>query len=228
MTQNSSAVLNLDYAKLGGMNADGSSQAIKVALNQTLPAKKPKSKYVICIDPGHGGSDPGKPSGGFEEKNFNLTIAKAMKDYLESIRSPYPTFDVLMTRTTDVFVDLDARWEFANGKSPDIFVSIHCNATDNTTAHGARTFYPERDKTLSKSLAESMFRALTASLLPAPQTSSAAVGDYRVLNHTTMPATLVECGFMSNASDLAIIQANESNIGRCLGLEANVWCQVNL
>ncbi|MDR0629845.1 MAG: N-acetylmuramoyl-L-alanine amidase [Treponema sp.] len=115
----------------------------------------------------------------------------------------------------------------ANNGGADIFVSIHCNSSTNTSARGATACYPNNhDETASHSLADSMVAVLTSSLFPKHR--DAYYQYLHVLRDTTMPATLVECGFISNTSDLAILQNNGSTIGYYLGLEANVWCQVNI
>ena len=61
-----------------------------------------------------------------------------------------------------------------------------------------------------------------------PKHSDASYQDIQVLRNTTMPAALIECGFMTNSSDLEILQNEGDDIGYILGLASNVWCQVNL
>ena len=188
-----------------------------------------QKNYVVCIDPGHGGKDaPGAVSAsGLKESDFNLAIAPAMREYLKSIRSPYPTFTVLMTRSSDMSRSFESRCLIANNQGAQVFVSIHCDSVVDTSKRGAAVFYPEKrdkDKALSHSLADSMAKVLSSIFTK----SRVDADDYRVLENTTMPAVLVECGFMSNLEDLAIIQNNQSKIGESLGRELNVWCQVNL
>jgi N-acetylmuramoyl-L-alanine amidase len=192
---------------------------------QTRP--RDTDHYTVCIDPGHGGSDPGAVAGTVYEKTLNLNIALAMRNYLQGISSPYPTFTVIMTRSTDVDVTLSARCNIANNGNADIFVSIHCNTAGSSSTRGTTARYPNNhDTALSENLANSMIQVITPS--PFPKHSDAAYQNLQVLRDTTMPAALVECGFMTNSTDLNILQTDYSNIGYYLGLAANVWCQVNV
>jgi N-acetylmuramoyl-L-alanine amidase len=97
----------------------------------------PKNIKTIVIDPGHGGKDFGAiGKGGIREKDVNLLLAKRLKSYLMN-----DGFEVLLTRDADVFVSLQERADFVNKIEADLFVSIHCNAARNRTAHGFETFY---------------------------------------------------------------------------------------
>ena len=98
------------------------------------------SLRTVVIDPGHGGRDPGciSPSGQSLEKTVNLAVALKLG---KLIQDNYPDVNVLYTRTTDVFVPLDARADFANKNHADLFISIHANALrNNTTVSGSETF----------------------------------------------------------------------------------------
>ena len=91
----------------------------------------------ICLDPGHGGSDPGAVGFGLLEKDMNLDIALRLRDLLEADTAD--TFgggewEVLMTRSTDVDVSLAQRVQLANAWPADRFVSIHCNGFSSSAA----------------------------------------------------------------------------------------------
>jgi N-acetylmuramoyl-L-alanine amidase len=220
--------LGLDYVKLRDMSSDECNQIIKAALSKTIPVKKLQSNYIACIDPGHGGSDPGAiSSGAVKESSLNLAIALAMRNYLQGMSSPYPVFTVIMTRTTDIYVSLEDRYNIANNIGAKIFVSIHCNSFSDTAIRGTTACYSaNHDITKRQDLAYSMVDVLTTSLFL--KNKDAYYQDIKVLRETGIPAALVECGFISNTSDLAILQNNLSVIGYYLGLELNVWCQVNI
>ena len=95
-----------------------------------------KDKFVIVLDAGHGGSDPGRPTKlGYSEKDIALRLVLKIGKELEK----NPDFKVIYTRKTDVFVKLRERARIANKADADLFVSIHCNA-HNTQAHGTETF----------------------------------------------------------------------------------------
>lgn len=99
----------------------------------------------IVLDPGHGGRDPGAvgPSGSYE-KDRTLEIALLVRDLLQ-IRKP--ELRVVLTRTSDEYVSLGQRTRMANRNRADLFVSIHCNAAENSTANGFETYFLSRART---------------------------------------------------------------------------------
>lgn len=94
------------------------------------------NKFVVVLDAGHGGHDPGKPTKyGFKEKDVALKIVLKIGEALEK----YPDIKVIYTRKTDVFVTLRGRAKIANEADADLFVSVHCNA-HNSQAYGTETY----------------------------------------------------------------------------------------
>lgn len=104
----------------------------------TVPGIKPlKSVMTLVIDPGHGGHDPGAVGPkGLYEKDVVLDIALKLKKIL----SKNPNYKIFLTRDKDVFIPLDERTAFANGKGADLFISIHANASPRRTARGIETY----------------------------------------------------------------------------------------
>lgn len=96
---------------------------------------KPYHKFVVVLDAGHGGHDPGNLGNGFKEKDIALKIVLDVGAELEK----NPNIKVIYTRKTDVFVDLFERGKIANKANADLFVSVHCNS-HNSDAHGTETF----------------------------------------------------------------------------------------
>lgn len=93
-------------------------------------------KFIVVLDAGHGGKDPGRPTkNGYKEKDIALKIVLDIGKELEK----NPDIKVVYTRKTDVFVDLFERGKIANRAKADLFVSIHCNA-HYTQAEGAETY----------------------------------------------------------------------------------------
>ena len=92
-------------------------------------------KFVVVLDAGHGGHDPGNLGNGYLEKNIALNIVLNVGKILEKD----PDIKVIYTRKTDTFVDLFVRGEIANKANADLFVSIHCDS-HSSDAHGAGTF----------------------------------------------------------------------------------------
>lgn len=94
--------------------------------------------FVVVIDAGHGGHDPGAVGKISKEKNINLNVALKLG---KQIQKNCPDVKVVYTRTRDVFIPLDRRSEIANDAKADLFVSIHTNAlANNRTAKGASTW----------------------------------------------------------------------------------------
>jgi N-acetylmuramoyl-L-alanine amidase len=92
-------------------------------------------KFVVVLDAGHGGRDPGNLGSGFKEKDIALSIVLKLGAALEK----YKDIQVIYTRKTDVFVDLHMRGAIANKADADLFVSVHCNSF-HTQVHGTETF----------------------------------------------------------------------------------------
>lgn len=96
--------------------------------------------YIVVIDPGHGGRDPGALGSSSREKDIVLAIALKAGNY---IKQNYPEVKVLFTRDKDVFVELYKRPEFANKNHADLFISIHANSVGKNVSRnvaGSETF----------------------------------------------------------------------------------------
>lgn len=92
---------------------------------------------TIVIDPGHGGKDPGAIAFGLQEKNITLAIAKKLKQIL----TEQYHYNIILTRTKDVFVPLEKRTALANKQKADLFISIHLNANASSSYHGTETYF---------------------------------------------------------------------------------------
>jgi N-acetylmuramoyl-L-alanine amidase len=94
-----------------------------------------QKKYVVVLDAGHGGKDPGNTGNGYKEKNIALKVAVAVGKQLQK----EDDIKVVFTRDEDVFIDLWKRGDIANQAKADLFVSIHCDS-HTSNAYGAGTF----------------------------------------------------------------------------------------
>lgn len=98
--------------------------------------KNDTKSFVVVLDAGHGGKDPGRPTSyGYKEKDIALDIVLKVGKNLESV----PGVSVIYTRKTDIFLELRERATIANKADADLFVSVHCNAHDSQ-AHGTETY----------------------------------------------------------------------------------------
>ena len=97
-------------------------------------------KFVVVLDAGHGGTDPGTLGTGrykTSEKNIALDVTLKVGKLIEE---NYPNVKVVYTRTGDTFPTLKRRVEIANTNNADLFISIHCNANPNAEASGSESF----------------------------------------------------------------------------------------
>src|SRR5438874_4054517 len=147
---------------------------------------------TIVIDPGHGGFDRGGiPGQRVLEKNMNLDVALRLKPILEKAG-----YRVVMTRTTDIFVPLGSRVAIANSYPNGIFLCIHFNSASRSGASGIETYFYSTE---SAPLAASIHSAVVGGA-PSENRGVRRRG-YFVLRRTTVPAVLVECGFLTNPTE---------------------------
>jgi len=170
------------------------------------------SSLVVCIDPGHGGSDAGATFNGVKEKDLNLAIATKVRDYLKS-----EGVTVHMTRTSDTYVSLTDRTQYAKDKGCNLFVSIHNNSSSSSSTRGTEVYYSITKygrPTLASKIAKAVSGALGTNNKGA-KTRTGDNGDYYSVIRTSaakgIPGLIVEHAFMSNSEDLAALQ-NSSKI----------------
>lgn len=214
---------------------------------------------TVCIDAGHGGTDPGCVSKDKKtyESRIALDIAKRLSD---KIKSDYKDVKVVMTRSTDTFITLGGRADVANKNNADLFISIHVNMASSTAANGYSihvlgqsskkdrdlfaynmdvckrensvimleddysTKYQGFDPTDPESfiffnlmqnahLEQSLLFAqdVEKAMSSGPMRNSRGIWQdpFYVLWKTAMPAVLIEVGFMSNATDLAVLRSED-------------------
>lgn len=118
-------------------------ELVKPHSTKQQPAAISKIRRIV-IDPGHGGHDPGAVGqSGLQEKDVVLSIGLRLREKLQEELG----LDVVMTRSTDVFIPLEERTAIANKVGADLFVSIHANAAPNRNASGIETYYLNLAKT---------------------------------------------------------------------------------
>jgi len=167
------------------------------------PPPPPKPLGHVCIDPGHGGKDPGAISKwGLIEKHVVLDASKLLAAELRKLG-----FTTSLTRDRDVFIELTGRPRVARRLKADLFVSIHANAVSKPSIHGMELFFwdgrlggiaSKRDRIESEKLAKCIRSACQREGISVRSLRGAA---YRVLRYATMPAVLVELGFLTNYAE---------------------------
>src|SRR5206468_9188654 len=156
------------------------------------------SPVTVVIDAGHGGYDRGGiPGQRIAEKDMTLDVAQRLKNVLSA-----SGYRVVMTRSTDVFVPLGGRVAIANSYGNAIFVCIHFNATGRSGASGIETYFYSRE---SLPLASAIHYYVTGGA-PSANRGVRRRG-YYVLRRTSIPAVLVECGFLTNPTEAAYAQS---------------------
>ncbi|HOO31898.1 MAG TPA: N-acetylmuramoyl-L-alanine amidase [Thermotogota bacterium] len=193
-------------------------------MTYTVENRKEDNIKRIVIDPGHGGFDPGAiaDSNGYQEKDGVLLISKFLKNKLEE-----KGYKVLLTRSSDNYVEFMERARIANDFNADIFVSIHLNSVDIGSVDGVELFYYQWSESGYKARLDRFYKSpeLTASQIEtkvfnkidqtlegenlAEKIASAFTSegftfrksvpeDFAVLAYSEMPSVLVECGYLSN------------------------------
>lgn len=153
---------------------------------------------TIVVDPGHGGKDPGaRGSSPVYEKDIVLSIGEALRQRLAERGAR-----VIITRAGDWFLELDERCAIAERARADLFISVHADSAHREGASGT-TIYVAREAG-SPSLAAA--RAIEGAFLRAGiECRGIQPANYRVLVGHSRPAVLIECGFLTNSSDVRLL-----------------------
>jgi N-acetylmuramoyl-L-alanine amidase len=173
---------------------------LSILLPITAQAAAPQSiptKPVIVIDPGHGGADWGATDG-IKEKDAVMAIGVQVAAILEA-----HGIKAILTRNGDYFIGLDRRVEIARESKADLFVSIHANYYDRPEAMGVETYSYGSGSRLADMIQQSIVRRL------AVVDRGIKTARFLVLRKSTIPAVLVETGFISNKLELAMLATPE-------------------
>ena len=208
-----------------------------------MPSHPPTDKFVVVIDPGHGGKDPGTSGKFSKEKDIALAISLKVGKYIEE---NLKDVKVLYTRKTDVYPEVHERADFANKNKADLFMSIHVDGFANTKVYGTSSFVmglAKNDESLAVaqrenavimkeddykskyggfdpnspesyiriSLEQNAYLELSLSLAAKIQdqfknramrkSRGVQQAGFLVLWRTTMPAVLIETGFLTNPAE---------------------------
>lgn len=159
----------------------------------------PSGRYVVVIDPGHGGRDPGAVGiGGIREKDIVLDISHKVAQYLQQ-----QGVQVIMTRTDDREIDLAPRVSIAARARANAFVSIHANAISMSRpdVNGFETYFaPGRSSRLASAIQNSVLSSINI------RDRGVRTARFYVIRNTSMDSALVETGFVTGAEDAANFQ----------------------
>ncbi|MFN7525345.1 MAG: N-acetylmuramoyl-L-alanine amidase [Aphanizomenon sp.] len=174
-------------------------------LNSSQPQTRPRrpvrqGKIVVIIDPGHGGKDPGAIGiGGVQEKNIILPIGKRIAEILER-----NGIQVIMTRDSDYFVTLPGRVTMAEQANASVFVSIHANSAgeNRPEVSGLETYHYDTGLTLARIVHSKILQSLNI------RDRSVRRARFYVLRKNSMPAILVETGYLTGRDDVAKLRTS--------------------
>ncbi|MDO4481365.1 MAG: N-acetylmuramoyl-L-alanine amidase [Bacillota bacterium] len=169
---------------------------------------------LIVLDPGHGGSDPGAIYAEVNEKDINLAVAQKTAQLLKN-----EGYEVVMTREDDVFVELADRAAAANRYSDPVFVSIHCNASENPESFGIET-YSARGSNKGRAFG----KLIHNEVLESTGTDDRGMHErnFVVLRNTACPSVLVEIGFLSNEGERNRLTDNSYQNKIALGIAQGI------
>ena len=183
-----------------------------------LTSSTPVTDRVIVLDAGHGKPDEGAQSAnGTTEEKTNLDITLKVQKLLEESGAT-----VILTRSDENGIynldkttlremkvsDIQNRVKIGNKSSADILVSIHLNKGDNTTYSGWQTFYRKDDEN-GKRLATDIQNSLAETIKVENKRSAHDITGIYLVEHTEIPTTIVECGFISNPQEEQKLLTNE-------------------
>lgn len=152
-------------------------------------------RQLVMIDPGHGGPDVGATRNGLYEKDITMAISRQLGGILQRMG-----YSVMYTRTSDIDLDLEPRVKMADNAGASAFVSIHVNSLDASSSqvNGVETYHAP-NASLGKSLAESVHQQIIADT--GANDRGVRSARFYVVTKTSMPAVLVETGFITNPAE---------------------------
>jgi len=185
-------VANWVVSKDSDNTANGNEEAVK----KDVRKKGTLKGVTLVIDPGHGGNDKGTTGArGTNEKEINLKTAEMLKSKLRSAGA-----EVIMTRESDVYVDLRKRVSISHQYAADAFISIHYDATDDSSISGFTTYYTN---SFQRKLAEYVHEGLAKKVTL--RNRGVQPGNYLVTRENKQEAILIELGYLSNPSEESIV-----------------------
>jgi len=161
------------------------------------------NSVIIVIDPGHGGTDSGAVgSNDIQEKNVVLKVAKEIEKLNKDLFQN--RFEIYLTRYTDTLISLRDRTKLARKLKADLFISLHCNHSENPNAKGIEVYVFNRKNKQTKEsilLAYRIQKAIQRNL--GFKTRGVKFGNFQVLREASnnYPALLIEMGFLSNRNE---------------------------
>ncbi|MCA5577291.1 N-acetylmuramoyl-L-alanine amidase family protein [Enterocloster clostridioformis] len=169
---------------------------------ETIGEIKEDTRYKIMLDAGHGGTDGGTEKQAAVEKDINLAIVLEMKELLEN-----KSIRVALTRDRDVFMSLEDRVRAAEEAGADLFLSVHCNYYEKDSSISGLECYYCKGASEGRDYAEKIITEIEERGNIVSRNAKPA--DYYVLKNTSIPAVLVEVGYLSNYNERTNLMTEE-------------------
>lgn len=167
------------------------------------------AKYVVVLDAGHGGTDPGARSAmGDKESDMSLQLVQKI---VALNKNPMIRFE--LSRDKDEYIKVTDRTIFANEKKADLFVSVHINGSPNKNSSGLEIYAPREGTTafLNSIPLASIMKESLSNIFSSTAVKTRKMGIW-VLDKSSVPAIMVHPGFITNEKDLAIIKTKQEEI----------------
>lgn len=184
--------------------------------NLILPVSStPVTEHIVVLDAGHGYPDGGATnSDGISEADINLSIIMKLQELLEA-----SDCQVILTRSDENGIydadakskktsDLKNRIEIINNSSADILVSVHLNKISQSKYYGWQSFFQE-DNESSETLAKSIQSNLNYAIQKTNKREALSISNIYLMDNSTIPSVIVECGFLSNPEEAILLQDDE-------------------
>jgi len=171
---------------------------IFVVIRPFDPPPEPDPVYVIALDAGHGGRDPGAVVGDVLEKDLNLEIV----GYLQTLVDAEPDLEAKLTRTLDIYVPLEDRIQIAEDAGAVVYISVHVNSFSTDEAYGIETIVSDAHPAdgdswrLAELIQDGLVRATGAR-------DRGTRSQESYMERTEMPAVSAEVGYMTNPDEMA-------------------------
>ena len=184
-------------------------------------APKSMFKNIICLDAGHGGDDSGAVGNGYYEKNLTLKIVKKAKTYFDKNSN----YKVYYTRLSDWYPSLDYRSDLSNSVTADMFVSVHIDAADSSTAGGTSVLYnttsdhykaPASSLTSYKLADINLDKVLGVTNFTGRSDKLVLRNNLSVLRKSKTASSLIEVGFITKKKEAQWINSNSDKVGKAV------------
>lgn len=178
---------------------------------------------IIVVDAGHGGYDEGASARNknYKEKNYNLLIVEELKRMLDAT-----DIKVYYTRLDDRYISKADRVQLANKLNADMFISIHCNWTDSSSANGVETLFSVRENNNDKMSNVRFAKIMLNDICDVTKQKKRKVikreGLY-LLHHSDVPAIIIETGYLSNRSDFSYLKKSSGQRQMARGIYKGIF-----